>query len=157
MRMAEGLAAYAPDLQTAARRALDQAVRLVGAEAGFVRVSGARILATLNLSEEEVERLSPAGELTGMTRSLLDVGDRQRHVVLVPAQSQNDVYLLGVVLGPFAPLFGSDEIARLSHFAALLRGSLDRVRLNEQIKRETARYEGLLQAVSDGGEGFVVT
>lgn len=157
LRLAEKLAEYAPDTRTVADRALAQAVRLVGAEAAFLRTPRGEVIAALNLTEEDAQRLGGEFSPQGLSRSMQRIEGRQRHLVLLPTKAEERADVLGVVLGPFAPLFGSDELVRLREFAALIGVALDRVRLVEQVQQETARYEALLQAVSDVGEGFVVT
>ena len=157
LRVAEKLAEYAPDTKTVAGRALEQAVRLVGAESAFLRTPRGEILAARDITDEEAQRLGAEQSPETMSQTMQRIDGRERHLVLLPTKADERSDVLGVVLGPFAPLFGSDEVARLRDFAALTGVALDRVRLVEQVQQETARYEALLQAVSDVGEGFVVT
>ena len=156
LRLAEDLAAFAPDLVTVAGRAVDRAIRLVGAEGGFVTASE-KVLASVNIDTDEASRLGGAVESGDVTRRSEDVGGKRRHVVLISLDTSDKHHVLGLVLGPFTPLFGSDELARLSDYAAIVGVALDRVRLVEAVRQETARYEALLQSVSDVGEGFVIT
>jgi PAS domain S-box-containing protein len=64
---------------------------------------------------------------------------------------------MGIVSGPLAPLFGSDELHQLSRYAEVVGVAIDRVRVIEQLRDQTESNEALLQAISDLGEGFVIT
>ena len=156
LRLAEDLTSFAPDTPTIATRAVRQAVALVGAEAGFMRASNGRVFGASNIDEEEAGRVGGGSNPLEVTRSVEMVGGAERHVVLVPTRTDGSPDVLGVVLGPFTPLFGSDELSRLRDFAALVAVTVDRVRLVESVQAERERFETLLQAVSDVGEGFVV-
>lgn len=152
MRLAEELAEFSPTLSTIAETAVDRVLRLVGAEAAFIRDESGTVLACVNISPAEADGVR--GE---MNVRIPFEGRSDRHVILSPLRSESDSGCLGVVLGPFAPLFGSDEMARVRDYAALVGVALDRVTLVEALQEESGRYEALLQAVSDVGEGFVVT
>ena len=156
VRITEELASYAPDVVTVAQRVVANAVRLVGADAGFVRGQGGLILAHTGISPEEALALATTVEPHEVGRHVKALGDTLHNFVLLPLASDENPDVLGVVLGPFTPLFGSDELARLKDFAALSGVAIDRVRLVEAVGRESERYEALLQAVSDVGEGFVI-
>jgi PAS domain S-box-containing protein len=152
MRLAEELAEFSPTVSTIAEIAVDRVMRLVGAEAAFIRDASGALLAHVNISSEQVDGLQ------GDMNVRLPFGDRSdRHVILSPLKSEGESGCLGVVLGPFAPLFGSDEMTRVRDYAALVGVALDRVTLVEALQEESGRYEALLRAVSDVGEGCVVT
>ncbi|MDQ4142791.1 MAG: PAS domain S-box protein [Actinomycetota bacterium] len=155
-RLAEDLATYAPDTPTVADRAVRQVMELVGADGAFIRAADGRVVAARGLSEDEAGRAGDGVNTRDVERVVETVGGRPRHVVLLPTRADDDPDVLGVVLGPFTPLFGSDEIARLRDYAALVDVTLDRVRLSEEVAAERERFEALLRAVSDVGEGFVV-
>jgi PAS domain S-box-containing protein len=65
--------------------------------------------------------------------------------------------VMGIVSGPIAPLFGSDELFQLSRYAEVVGVALARVRVSEQLRDQTESNEALLQAISDLGEGFLIT
>jgi PAS domain S-box-containing protein len=155
-RQTQDLAAYAPDTPTIADRAVRQAVALVGADAGFLRAGDGTILAARGMSEDEARAAGAIAEVSDVTRVVEEVGGEKRNVVLMPTRKTENPDVLGVVLGPFTPLFGSDELARLRDYAALVEVTLDRVNLTDRVRAERQRYETLVQAVSDLEEGFVV-
>ena len=155
-RQAQDLAAYAPDTPTIAQRAVKQAIALVGADAGFLRAADGTILAALHMEPDEAREAGGGVNVNEITRVVEDVGGEHRHIVLLPTRQKERPDVLGVVLGPFTPLFGSDELARLRDYAALVEVTLDRVNLNDSVRAERQRYETLVNAVSDLEEGFVV-
>lgn len=157
LRVAEELATFAPDVETVAERAAGLALRLMGAEGVFVLGRDGSVLAASNIDKDEARRIASELEQSDVPRDVKEVGGEGRSVVLLPTRTGGEAEAIGVVLGPFSALFGSDELLRLRDFAALTGVALDRVRLVEKVRRETARYEALLQAVSDVGEGFVVS
>ena len=151
MRLAEELAEFSPTVSTIAETAVDRVMRLVGAEAAFIRDASGTVLSSVNISPEV------AKEIRGHENVRLPFEDRSdRHIILSSLRSEGASGCLGVVLGPFAPIFGSDEMTRVRDYAALVGVALDRVTLVEALQEESDRYEALLQAVSDVGEGFVV-
>ncbi|MDQ4095774.1 MAG: PAS domain S-box protein [Actinomycetota bacterium] len=155
-RQAQDLASYAPDTETIADRAVRQAVSLVGADAGFLLAADGTVLAAQGIDPDEARRITGNAEVTDVTQIVEGTEGRTRHVVLLPTRQEKDPDVLGVVLGPFTPLFGSDELARLRDYAALVEVTLDRVHLTDQLRSERQRYETLVQAVSDLEEGFVL-
>ncbi|HET9050629.1 MAG TPA: ATP-binding protein, partial [Candidatus Dormibacteraeota bacterium] len=62
-----------------------------------------------------------------------------------------------VLPGPFSPVFGADEIERLGVYAVSVASAIERTRLVDALRRQRDRYEGILGAMSDLGEGFVMT
>jgi signal transduction histidine kinase len=117
---------FASDRAALAARALDWAVRLSGADAGFFR-SEARIIATRGMTTEEATVLESTLGAAG-NREVVPLGGRPpRTAIIAPlAEADAAIVLLG---GPFTPVFGTDEQAWLHHYAALVSTGLDRVRL----------------------------
>jgi PAS domain S-box-containing protein len=76
---------------------------------------------------------------------------------MIPLRSDSGNEFLGIVSGPIAPLFGSDELFQLSRYADVVGVALARVRLVEEFREQTESLEALLHALSDLGEGFVIT
>jgi signal transduction histidine kinase len=117
---------FASDRATLATRALDWAVRLTGADAGFFRTEGT-IIASLRMTTEEAtlieKRVSAAAG-----RQVVALGGRPPRTAIVAPLAQADAAII-LVGGPFTPVFGTDEHARLQHYAALVSTGLDRVRL----------------------------
>jgi PAS domain S-box-containing protein len=138
---ADDLTHYLPDRQSVAARGLDAATRLLGAQAGFVADHDGKLLASSGI--EDPTEATPRYDA--------------RHAVSVPLRTVDGVGGLTVLSGPFTPLFGSDEVALLDRLARTVEIALDRVRLSHQVATERGRFESLLHAISDLGEGVVVT
>jgi signal transduction histidine kinase len=140
---------FASDRPTLAKRALDWAVRLSGADAGFFRSAGT-VIATLEMSTDEAASLEASiGAAAG--RQVVPLGGRPpRTAIIAPlAEADSAIILVG---GPFTPVFGTDEQVWLQHYAALVSTGLDRVRLvgelEEKVNEVTERTRQL-EAAND--------
>ncbi len=127
---------YSPDRVTLAQRALEWAVRLVGADGGVLATADGAVLVTHNMAQAtawEVLRDLPG---TGTTRGLITaMGDAPRGAIAVPLESGIGRGVLAVTAGPLTPVFGEDEIDRLQNYAAAVTTALDRVHLVERLQR----------------------
>jgi PAS domain S-box-containing protein len=153
-RLIEDLAVYANDRHEIAQRSLNRALRLAGADEGFI-VDSQDILAVEGLDQEEVARHVAARAVEGAPEHWREA--RGRHVVTISLRSERGDEVMGIVSGPIAPLFGSDELLQLTRYAEVVGVALARVQVIEQLRDQTESNEALLQALSDLGEGFVVT
>jgi signal transduction histidine kinase len=140
---------FASDRPTLAKRALDWAVRLSGADAGFFRSAGV-IIATLKMTTDEATGLE--GRIrAAASRHVVPLGGKPpRTAIIAPlAEADSAIILVG---GPFTPVFGTDEQAWLQHYAALVSTGLDRVRLvgelEEKVSEVTERTRQL-EAAND--------
>ncbi len=134
-----------------AERGLEWATRLLGADAGTVIDSDGRVLAMRgDVAAAHRVSPSPSPSESAAARPL------QHNTIIVPLPMERGPGSIIVVSGPYTPLFGMDEIARLREYASSLAIALDRVRLVEALAAERSSYENLLQTVSDLGEGFLV-
>jgi signal transduction histidine kinase len=118
-RAIQDLLLFSPDRATLASRGLDWAMRLVGAGGGAVVESGGEILALRDLE-------------AGQARLLAQGGPRQDALVM-PLHLDTGQGALVVVSGPFTPLFGEDEVARLRQYAISITVALDRTRVVERM------------------------
>jgi signal transduction histidine kinase len=117
---------FASDRATLATRALDWAVRLSGADAGFFRSTGTTI-ATLGMTTAQASVLeSTVSAAAG--RRVVPLGGRPPRTAIIARLAEADVAII-LVGGPFTPVFGTDEQAWLEHYATLVSTGLDRVRL----------------------------
>jgi diguanylate cyclase (GGDEF)-like protein/PAS domain S-box-containing protein len=144
------LVAFAEDERSMATRALEWGTRLVGAESGLVVADPGGILATLRLRDGDARELVTQIGALDRPRIVPLAHKSAFSAVVLPLQSSEASTALIVLAGPFTPLFGSDEVARLQEFAADVSVALDRV-------RQSLRHRSFLQAVSDMGEGLVIT
>jgi signal transduction histidine kinase len=117
---------FASDRATLASRALDWAVRLSGADAGFFRSAGS-ILATQAMTTDEAGGLE-ARISAAAGRHVVPLGGRPPRTAIIAPLAEADAAII-LVGGPFTPVFGTDEQAWLQHYTALVSTGLDRVRL----------------------------
>jgi signal transduction histidine kinase len=124
---------FSPTRQKLAERALEWAIRFVGADAGFIADADGTVLAATGMDEGQAERLrgqlGAPGEYE--TRKVAD-GDPQT-AVMIPLPLSSGTGVLAVVAGPFTPFFGTDEVGRLSGYATNITAGLDRAVLTERI------------------------
>jgi len=124
---------FSPTRQKLAERALDWAIRFVGAEAGFIADSDGSVLAAKGMDEAQAERLKAqlgAPEKEGM-RAI--PGTEPQTAVVVPLLLDSGIGVLAVVSGPFTPFFGTEEVGRLAGYATNVTAGLDRSILTERI------------------------
>ncbi len=151
------LGAHAANRGVIAERALDLALRMTGSDSGFVEYPKGEIVAWTGMDAADRTEVMRLSDPTASRATVIRLNDSQRTGVLVPLKSDTSRGLLAVVSGPFTPFFGSDEVARLEQYAGVMSVVLQRVGLSESLRQETERYEALLGALSDLGEGFLVT
>lgn len=143
-----GLLTFSTDPAGLAEAGLVHATRLVGADGGAVVTSSGLAIAVSGMDHAEAAQLmAEVGAVDTARVARLADGHT---VVLAPLSSSEAAATLLVRAGPFTPLFGSDELTRMRDYAGSLGLAFDRV-------RQSARYRSFLQAVSDIGEGLVIT
>ena len=121
-----------------ARKSLDWALRLVGAQAGLV--AGAEsVLASSGLDPDRAERLREMA--AGRQGGGLMGSDGSRAAYAVPLSLAEGKGSLVLVTGPFTPLFGSDEYDRMEAYAVSLAAAMDRVALIHELRRNQATLE----------------
>jgi signal transduction histidine kinase len=124
---------FSPTRQKLAERALEWAIRFVGADAGFIADADGSVLAAKGMDEAQAERLrsqlSGPGEYP--TRKL--PGEQPQTAVVVPLPLTGGTGVLAVVSGPFTPFFGTEEVGRLTGYATNVTAGLDRAILTERI------------------------
>jgi signal transduction histidine kinase len=124
---------FSPTRQKLAERALDWAIRFVGADAGFIADSDGSVLAAKGMDEAQAERLRAQlgePEKEGM-RAI--PGTEPQTAVVVPLPLDSGTGVLAVVSGPFTPFFGTEEVGRLAGYATNVTAGLDRAILTERI------------------------
>ncbi|HXA43752.1 MAG TPA: ATP-binding protein [Candidatus Solibacter sp.] len=123
---------FSPDRETLAKRSVDWAMRLVGGDGAIIIDAGGEVLATKNVADTDLAAiLTPlaAGD-AGVVR--LDHGERV--AIAIPMPTARGTARVGVVSGPYTPLFGSDEVQRLEQYSASFLAALERVRLVESLR-----------------------
>lgn len=134
LRASRELVMFAPDRRTLGLRAVDWANRLVGGEAGFLATPGGDVIAEDGISHDQACDLAARFRAVDEAVSMPTRGGAGRAIV-APARTEHGVNALVVLSGPFAQLFGSDEIERLSEYASEVGIALDRVHLTEEMRR----------------------
>ena len=134
-------------------RALEWAVRLVGAEGGVIVAPNGSIAAALGVRPDQATAL--AREVGSTDAREPGTVRLEAHRMLVRLGDRGDTLL--IVAGPFTPLFGTDEAARLQDYGGSIAIALDRVRAADRLARETSRNQSLLTAISDMDQGVIIT
>jgi signal transduction histidine kinase len=119
---------FAPGRRPLAERAIDWACRLVGADSGLVVDGDGELLAVHNINEEKAARIA-----AGVLARVPTEGEVQESTISVPLHLDNGMGRLIVVAGPYTPLFGTDEEARLHQYSVAMAAALDRVRVAERM------------------------
>jgi signal transduction histidine kinase/ActR/RegA family two-component response regulator len=133
---------FSPDRSTLARRGLDWAIRLVGAEAGLIAGPDGDTLAVQALAEPEVRlpvRRSSAGSRARLVK--VAVGPTMRQAIVQPLPLQSGSGQVVVVSGALSPTFGDDEVEWIGAYAASLAIALDRAEVAELATRREAELE----------------
>ena len=155
-RATDALLRYSPDRKTLARRGLEWAMRLVGAEAGAITTEAGEVLAALGPAGDLVARATAqAGRETALPPRL-NRRLRLRNIIAVPVPAGAYPATLCVEAGPFSPFFGSEEVDRLRSYANSLGLALDRMNLEDEIVIREAQHGAVLRAIDDMGEGLLV-
>jgi signal transduction histidine kinase len=134
---------YSPDRATLAKRALGWAARLVGGEAAFIRDSDGSILASRGMPTEEAAAVAVTTPVPA-TAAGMATPVRLANMVVVPLDLHEGPGAMIVFSGRLTPLFGDDELGRLSQYSTSIVAGLDRVLLSERIAAlERAKTEFL--------------
>ena len=144
------LTTFSPDRKTFADTVLQQGLELVGADEGFIADPSGQVLARRGLDAGTIGRLFAATP-SGTEPMVIPIdGEGERSALVVPMALEEGRGCFVALSGAFTPFFGRDDMARLGDYAALTAEALERVRLTEQL-------QFLLDAVSDLGEGFLIS
>jgi signal transduction histidine kinase/DNA-binding response OmpR family regulator len=126
---------FSTERTTVARRALDGAIEMVGADAGAITSETGEVLAAVNIDADTVRDL--AGRLgAGERRELIRMdGHPANHAMILELPSESGSGALIVVSGPFTPLFGSDELSMVAMYTSSVAAALERVALVEALSQ----------------------
>ena len=124
---------YSPDEATLAERASEWAARLLGGAGALIALDG-RVLAASGIAAAAVGQLHI--DIDGITESpSLAFNTSLGTIAVAPIHSEAGTGYLAVLGGPFTPLFGDEELARLSQYAVSITVALDRVHLVGGVRR----------------------
>ncbi len=136
---------FSPDEETLAGRALEWAARLLGGGGAMLALDG-RVLAITGITPLNGERLHH--ELEGVRNSAgLSFNSTLGTTAVVPLKSQAGEGYLAVLAGPFTPLFGDEELARLAQYAVSITVAMDRVHLVAGMRRNAELLDLAYDAV----------
>jgi len=138
---------FASDQLALAKRSLDWAIRLTGADAGLFMSGPRTILATQGLTADDAATLQAAVAGAG-SRTVIPLGGTPPRSVMIARLHVNDaaIVLLG---GPFTPVFSTDEEAWLQQYAAMVSTGLERVRLVEALAQTNGQLEDRVHEVTE--------
>ena len=140
-RAMENLLLYSPDRQALADRALAWAMRLMGAESGLILGADGVPISISGLGPYQTEEVTKAAA-TVTSSCLVELGGHPRRLAIVALLSfTSGRGKLIVLAGPFTPIFGSDEVARLELYAGAIAAALDRAALIEQLRQLNGELE----------------
>ena len=122
---------YSPDRETLADKALGWAERLVGGESAFIIEAGGDLLASKGMSSVDARELAARGNF------LAERGGRDPWRVgasiVVPLELRQGRGAMVIRSQRLTPIFGDEELTRLSQYATSLAAGLDRVTLSSKI------------------------
>jgi signal transduction histidine kinase len=129
----QDLLIFSPDRKTMAEKAGVWAMRLVGARGAFIVDSdGSLMAATPGLDAAVVAGIMSTR--TGSLEGLLGVaGEEGSQIITVPLHLSEGPGTMGVIAGPFTPLFGTDEVIQLGSYANAVTAGLERARVTERM------------------------
>jgi signal transduction histidine kinase len=129
----QDLLIFSPDRKTMAEKASVWGMRLVGATGAFIVDSdGTLMAATPGVEPTVVEGIMSTR--TGSLEGFIGVaGEEQSQIITVPLHLSEGPGTMGVIAGPFTPLFGSDEVIQLGSYAHALTAGLERARVTERM------------------------
>jgi signal transduction histidine kinase len=124
---------YISDRATLANRGLEWGIRLLGADGAALIDAGGEVLAIRGMDADVARQLGGRldGEANGGLVQLEGQPGGTAAVVPLPLDAGRGT--LVIAAGPFTPLFGTDEVARLQEYAANLVLALDRARVTERV------------------------
>ncbi|HWF57095.1 MAG TPA: ATP-binding protein [Candidatus Dormibacteraeota bacterium] len=136
---------YSPDEVTLAERALEWAARLLGGGGALLALDG-RILAVSGISAAAGDALH--GELEGRRdKASLAFTSSMGAAAVVALHTEAGNGYLAVLGGPFTPLFGDEELARLQQYAVSITVAMDRVHLVVGVRRNAELLDLAYDAV----------
>ncbi|HEY8756023.1 MAG TPA: ATP-binding protein [Candidatus Dormibacteraeota bacterium] len=136
---------YSPDEVTLAERALEWAARLLGGGGALLALDD-RILAVSGISAAAGEALY--GELESRREAAsLSFTSSMGPAAVVGLHTEAGNGYLAVLGGPFTPLFGDEELARLGQYAVSITVAMDRVHLVVGVRRNAELLDLAYDAV----------
>jgi signal transduction histidine kinase len=124
----QDLLIFSPDPGVLTEQAVGWAIRLLGAQASFIVDPGGKVMARRNVSESAI-----ADILRRRTGQAMGSSPDGATVLIAPLPLSEGNGYIGVIAGPFTPLFGSDEISQLQGYATSVAAGIERTRVTERM------------------------
>src|SRR3989442_972946 len=121
----QDLLIFSPTREVLAERAAPWAMRLLGGNAAFITDPDGKFIANAGIDPARAAHL-----MAEQRKNSLGAPDR---VVTVPLPLTDGQGSLGVVAGPFSPVFGTEEITQLRAYASSVSAGLERARVTERM------------------------
>ncbi|HVL90177.1 MAG TPA: PAS domain S-box protein, partial [Actinomycetota bacterium] len=140
------------DERSLAARSLTWARTIVGGEGAALVDADGSVLGLDGIDEDTVRALraaAPPGEAAMI--------DYNGGAVVAPVPLEAGSGSLIVTSGPLSPLFDAHETDEVAAFASTVAIALERVRTLARHRDQAEHYAGVVQAMGDLGEGFLVT
>jgi signal transduction histidine kinase len=138
---------FSSDQVTLARRSLDWAIRLTGADSGFFTIERGEILAVQAIDLNEAASVHTAVSGAGGSTVVPLGGTPPRSAMLARLHGSDAAIVL--LSGPFTPVFGTDEEAWVQQYAAMVSTGLERVRLVEEVAKANSQLEDKVREVTE--------
>lgn len=126
----QDLLIFSPDPGALAEAAVGWAMRLLGAHAGFIVDPARNVMARRNVSDEEIADIL---RRRVDARALDPSASRGATVLIAPLRLTEGTGYIGVIAGPFSPLFGSDEFSQLQGYATSVAAGIERTRVTARM------------------------
>ncbi|MEP6753288.1 MAG: HAMP domain-containing sensor histidine kinase [Candidatus Dormiibacterota bacterium] len=123
---------YSPDRPTLAQRALAWATRLVGGDSAVIIDADGSVLAARNMTTDQALAIA-AHTVVGSAPGIMSIPGQAGTSLTTPLHLRQGEGCMVIVAGPFAPIFGDDEISVVRQYANSVSAGLDRVSLNARI------------------------
>src|SRR6266568_8562987 len=123
---------YSPNRVTLAEKALGWAERLVGGDTAFIVDAEGSVLASRGVTTAEAKQIATKGQFLNPTRDG-HAPRREGATIIVPLDLQQGRGAMVIRSDRLTPIFGDEELSRLSQYATSLTAGLDRVSLSSKI------------------------
>ena len=125
----QDLLIFSPNPRVLAEQAVGWAMRMLGAHAAFIVDPEGKVMARRNVTEPEIADILKRRQAGAMARSAPDGAN----LLVAPLHLTEGTGYIGVIAGPFTPLFGSDEISQLQGYATSVAAGIERTRVTERM------------------------
>ena len=138
---------FSSDQLTLARRSLEWAIRLTGADSGFFVIGPSEILAVQGIDLGEARSIQDA--VAGAEgRNIVPLGGTPPRSAMLARLQGSDAAIV-LLSGPFTPVFGTDEEAWVQQYVAMVSTGLERVRLVEAVAKANSQLEDKVREVTE--------